>query len=53
MVCETLYTFDSELSKMHETEVHVFSDSVLRIGKEAMNEPEIKFDKRWNDYVEQ
>ena len=38
---------------MHEAEVHVFSDVVLCMGKQAMNEPEIKFTRRWNDYLEQ
>ena len=52
-VCETISPFDGELSKMHEAEVHVFSHSVLCMGEHAMNEPEIKFTKRWNDYLEQ
>ena len=44
-VCETIGPFNSELLKMQEAEVHVFSDSVLCMGKQAMNEPEIKFNK--------
>ena len=50
-VCETIRPVDSEVSKMHEAEVHVFSDSVLRLGKSAMNEPEIKLTKRWIEYL--
>ena len=38
---------DIELSKVHEAEVHVFSDSVLWVGNQAMNMPEIKFNIRW------
>ena len=38
---------------MHDAEVRVFSDSVLCMGKEAMNEPGVKFSKRWVDYLEQ
>ena len=52
-VCETIRPFDGELSKVHEAKVHVFSDSVLCVGKGAMNEPEIKFTDRGNDHVEQ
>ena len=44
-VCETNSPFVTELSKMHDAEVHVFSDSVLCMGKGAMNEPEVKFTK--------
>ena len=51
--CEIMSPFDGELSKMHEAEVHVFSEVVLCMGKQAMNEPEIKFTGRWNDYLEQ
>ena len=51
-VCETLTPFDGELSKMQDAEVHVFSDSVLCMGKGAMNEPAVKFTKRWTDYFE-
>ena len=36
-VCVTLGPFDKELSKMHEAEVHAFSDSVLCTGRGAMN----------------
>ena len=46
-VCETIISpFDGELSKMHEAEVHVFSDSVLCMGKQAINEPAIKMTTR-------
>ena len=45
-VCGTLGPFDEELSKMHEAEVHVFSDSVLCTGRGAMNEPDAKFTKK-------
>ena len=38
---------------MHDAEIHVFSDAVLSMGKQAMNEPEINFTRRWNDYLEQ
>ena len=38
---------------MHDVEVHVFPDSVLRIRKQAMNKPKLKFTTRWNDYLEQ
>ena len=38
---------------MYEAEVHVLSDSVLCMGRGAMNEPETKFTKRWNDCLEQ
>ena len=31
---------------MHEAEVHVFSDSVLCLGKSAMTSSEIKFTKK-------
>ena len=30
-VCETIGPMDNELSKVHEVEVHVFIDSVLRL----------------------
>ena len=53
IVCETISLFDGELSKMHDAEVHVFSDSVLCMGKGAMNEPEVKFTKIWNECLEQ
>ena len=53
MVCETTCPFDRELSKMHDAEVHVFSDSVLCMGKGALKEPVIKLTNRWNDYLEQ
>ena len=52
MVCDKISPFSGELSKVHEAKVHVFSDSVLLTRKGAMNEPEIKFTNRWNDYVE-
>ena len=52
-VCGTISPFDGELSKMHDAEGHVFSDSVLCMGKGAMNEPEVKFTKKWNEYLEQ
>ena len=39
--------------KMHEAEVHVFSDSVLCMGQGAMNESEVMFTQRWNDYLGQ
>ena len=51
--CETIGLFDKELPNMHDAEVHVFSDSVLCMGQGAMNEPEVKFTKRWNDFNEQ
>ena len=41
-VCETTGPVDNELSKMHEAEVHVFSDSVLCLGNQAMNMPDTK-----------
>ena len=47
-VCETISLFNGELSK---AEVHVFSDSVLCTGKRLMNELEIRYTKRWNDYL--
>ena len=37
---------------MHEAEVHVFSDSVLCLGKSAMASPEIKFTERWIEHLE-
>ena len=52
-VCETLGRVDSELSKMHEAEVHVFLVSVPCMGKPAMNLPEITFNMRWNEYLQQ
>ena len=52
-VCETNSLLVTELSKMHDAGVHVFSDSVLCIRKGAMNEPEVKFTKVWNEYLEQ
>ena len=51
--CETISPVEGELSKMYDAEDHVFSDFVLCMGKGAMNEPEIKFANRWNDYLEQ
>ena len=53
LVFETIIPFDGGFSKMHEAEFHVFSDSFLCMGNGAMNEPEIKFTKRWKDYLEQ
>ena len=32
---------------MHDAEVRVFSGSVPCMGKGVMNEPEVKFTKRW------
>ena len=32
-VCGTIGPVDSALAKMHEAEVHVFSDSVVGLGK--------------------
>ena len=62
-VFETMGPVDSEVSKMHEAEVHeaevhVFSDSVphlyrCRLPKSALNLPDIKFTRRWNQYLEQ
>ena len=51
-VCETIGPFDGDLSKMHEVEVHVFSDSVLCLGRGTMSEPDAKFTKRLNGYLE-
>ena len=51
-VFETIGPVDKELSKMHETEVHVISDSVLCLGKQEMNMPEIKFNIRWKEHLE-
>ena len=50
-----LRSFENEgfVRQFHEAQVHVFSDSVLRMGKQAMNEPETNFTKRWNDCLEQ
>ena len=50
---ETNGPVDSEMSRMHEAEVHVLSDSVLCMGKQAMNMLEERFNKRWNEYPEQ
>ena len=50
---DNLSFFDEGLSKVHDAEVHVFSDCVLCKGKGAMNEPEVKFTKRWTGYLEQ
>ena len=50
-VCETIRPFDQELLKMHDAQVHVFSDSVLCTGNEAMHEPNIKFTRRWNEHL--
>ena len=36
-VCESIGPLNGELSKMHETEVHVLSDSVLCMGRGAMS----------------
>ena len=43
---------DNELSKVHEADVHVFSDSVLCLGKQAMNMPEIGFTEIWKEHLE-
>ena len=51
-IWETTCLFDWALSKIHDAEVHVFSDSVLCMGKGAMHELEDKFTRRWNDYPE-
>ena len=52
--CETTGPFDGELLIVHEAEVHVVSDSNLCMGKQTMNETEIKFiTKRWNAYLVQ
>ena len=51
-VRETHGPIENELSKVHETEVHVFSDSVVCLGKSAMNMPEIKFTERWKEHLE-
>ena len=51
-VCETTGPIDNELSKMHEAEVHVFSDSVLCPGKSATASSEIKFTERWKEHLE-
>ena len=52
-ICETITPFNRELSKMYEAGVHVLSDSILCMVRGAMNEPDIKFTKRWNDCLEQ
>ena len=46
-VCETSGPVDNELSKVHEADVHVFSDSIPCLGGPAMNMSEIKFTERW------
>ena len=51
-VFETIGPIDTELKKMHEDEVHVFSVSVLLLGNSAMTSPEIKFTERWEEHVE-
>ena len=38
---------------MHDAQFHLFSDSVFCMGREAMNEPEVKVTIRWSDYLEQ
>ena len=51
-VCETMSPIDNELSKMHKTNNHVFSDSVLCLGKSTMTTPEIKFTERWKEHIQ-
>ena len=48
-VCETNSPVDSELWKMQEAHVDVFSDSVLSMGKSAMKLPEIKNLEHYRD----
>ena len=50
-VCETIGPVDSELSQMHEAEVHVFQGSVLCVGNQAMNMPEIKLNVMWKEHL--
>ena len=40
----TIDPVDSELTSMHETEVHVFSDSVIYMGKSTQG---IRKENRW------
>ena len=51
-VCETIGPIDNELPKVQETEVHIFSDSVLCLGELAMNTPEIEFTERLIEHLE-
>ena len=37
---------------MHDAKVHVFSESVLCLGKGEMNDPVVKFTKRWTEFFE-
>ena len=41
-VCYTIGPFDGYMSKMREADVHVFSDSVVNLGKAALHSPKIK-----------
>ena len=36
---------------MHEAEVHLFICSVLRMGNQAINMPDIKFYVRWKEHL--
>ena len=47
-VCETIGPFDGELSKVHDADVHVFSHSLLFLGKHMR---EIKFTERWKEHL--
>ena len=50
-VCETIGPVGKKLSKVHKADVHVFSDSVPCLGKQAMNMPEIKFTERLKKHL--
>ena len=50
-VCETIGPVDNELSKVHEAGFHVLSDSVIFLGKQALDMPEIKFTEGWKEHV--
>ena len=50
-VCETSGPVDNEVSRVHEADVHVFSDSIVCVGGPAMNMSEIKFTERWTEHL--
>ena len=52
-ICEATGPFDGKCSKMHEAEVHLFSDSVFMHGKSSDEVSELKFNNRWKDHLEQ
>ena len=51
-VCETIGPIVNELSRMHEAEVHVFSDTVLCLETSRVKESSIKFIERWKDHLD-